>query len=215
MKAITKFLAGGVAIAALASAAPAAAQFFPGYGSPYGYGYGMPGMGGYGYSPYGGYGGYGVNSQLIVNQCAAAVQARLSGGYGYSPYGYGVNSQVIVNQCANAVQARLSGGYGGYGAYGGGYGYSPYGYAGGGGRVIGISRVEQGLAGAINVHGVATSGRYVGGYTPNSPVDLVWKCRADPRGAIIGIDVRPAQSNYGYQYTPWGNDYSQYGYSRY
>jgi len=183
MKAITKFLAGGAAIAALASAAPAAAQYFPGYGSPYGYG--MPGYGGYG------------------------------GGYGYSPYGgYGVNSQVIVNQCANAVQARLSGGYGGgYGGYGG---YSPYGYAGAGGRVIGISRVEQGVAGAINVHGVATSGRY-GGYTANSPVDLTWKCKADARGAIIGIDVRPAQPNYGGydNYTPWNNSYSQYGYYRY
>jgi len=32
MKAITKVLAGGVAIAALASAAPAAAQYYPGYG---------------------------------------------------------------------------------------------------------------------------------------------------------------------------------------
>lgn len=181
MKAITKFLAGGAAIAALAGAAPAVAQIFPGYGSPYGYG--MPGMGGYGYSPYG---GYGVNSQMIVNQCANAVQARLSGG-----------------------------GYGGYGAYGGyGYnGYSPYGgYGGGygmGGRVLGISRVEQGLAGAINVHGVATSG----GYTGNSP-DLVWKCRADPRGAIIGVDIHAAQRNYGYQYSPW-NSYSQYGYTRY
>lgn len=185
MKAITKFLAGSVAIAALAGAAPAAAQYFPGYGSPYGYG--MPG--------YGGYGGYG----------------------GYSPYAYGANSQVIVNQCANAVQARLSGGYGGYGAYGGGYGYSPYGYAGAGGRVIGISRVEQGLAGAINVHGVATSGRYGGGYTANSPVDLVWKCKADPRGAIIDIDVHAAQPNYGgyNNYTPWNYDYSQYGYRRY
>ena len=40
MLAITKFLAGGVAIAALAGAAPAAAQYYPGYGSPYGYGYG-------------------------------------------------------------------------------------------------------------------------------------------------------------------------------
>ena len=177
MKAVTKLLAGGVAIAALAAAAPAAAQMFPGMGYP-GYGYG--GMGGYGYSPYGGYGGYGVNSQMIVSQCA------------------------------NAVQARLGGGYGGYG----GYGYSPYGGYGGG-RVLGISRVEQGLAGAINVHGVATSG----GYTGNSP-DLVWKCRADPRGAIIGVDIHPAQrayGGYGYapqSYTPY-NPYSQYGYVRY
>ena len=32
MTAITKVLAGGVAIAALATAAPAAAQYYPGYG---------------------------------------------------------------------------------------------------------------------------------------------------------------------------------------
>ena len=188
MKAITKFLAGGVAIAALAAAAPAAAQYYPGYGSPYGYG--MPGMGGgYGYSPYG---GYGANSQVIASQCANAVQSRLSGGY--------------------------VGGYGGYGAYGGGYGYNgygPYGGGYGGGRVLGISRVEQGIAGGITVRGVATSGRYVGGYGTNSQVDLLWKCRTDYRGAIVDIDVTPAQRNYGYQYTPWANDYSQYGYSRY
>ena len=41
MRAFTKFLAGGATIAALASAAPAAAQYYPGYGSP-GYGYGNP-----------------------------------------------------------------------------------------------------------------------------------------------------------------------------
>ena len=38
MMAVSKILAGGVAIAALASAAPAAAQYYPGYG--YGYGNG-------------------------------------------------------------------------------------------------------------------------------------------------------------------------------
>ena len=118
MKAITKFLAGGVAIAALAAAAPAAAQYYPGYGSPYGYG--MPGMGGgYGYSPYG---GYGANSQVAVNQCAAAVQQRLSGGYGYNGYGaaggrvLGIsrveprgNGELLVRGVAN------SGRYAGYG----------------------------------------------------------------------------------------------------
>lgn len=78
MMAITKFLAGGAAIAALASAAPAAAQYYPGYG------YGNP----YG-GAVGGY-GYGINSQAVVNQCANAVQARLNGsGYGYGGYGYG------------------------------------------------------------------------------------------------------------------------------
>lgn len=187
MKAITKFLAGGIAVAALASAAPAAAQYYPGYG-------------------YGGYGGYGSG-----NVVGAIINSVVGGGYnGYAPYGYNTSSQFIAGQCANAVQGRLAGGYGGFGGYGG---YGAYGY--GGPRVLGISRVEQGLAGAINVHGVATSG----GYNGTVP-DLAWKCRADPRGAIISLDVHPAQRSYGgygyiqQSYTPW-NNYSQYGYSRY
>lgn len=179
MRAITKLVAGSVAMAALAAAAPAAAQYYPGTGYP-GYGNGMPG-GGYGY------------------------------GYGYNnPYGYGVDSQTAVNQCASAVQARLSGGYG---AYGGGYGYNGYGGYGGG-RVLGISRVEQRAEGGVTVRGVATSGYAGYGYAPNTP-DLVWRCRTDFRGVVVDVDVNRAQRNYGYQYTPWNNDYSQYGYYRY
>jgi hypothetical protein len=214
MKAITKVLAGGVAIAALASAAPAAAQYYPGYG----YGGNVVGqvlqsvIGG----GYGGYGNSGVNSQAIVNQCAAAVQQRLSAS-GYGDYG---------------------GGYGGYGAYGGGYGYngygSAYGNAGGGARVLGISRVEPRSSGGLTVRGVANSGRssgygsgyggygspyggYGSSYGGQQQVDLVWKCKTDFRGYITDIQVNAAQTNYGYtnNYTPWGNDYSQYGYRRY
>lgn len=180
MFAVTKFLAGGAALAALASAAPAAAQYYPGYGNPYGYGTNPYGYGG---NPY----GYGAAP------------------YG-SPYNYGVNSQAVAGQCANAVQARLNGGYSGYG--------NPYGY--GSARVLGISRIEQGLAGGTTVRGVATTGRGPGyGYTPNSPVDLVWKCRTDFRGAIVDIQVSPARSSYTELYTPWNQDYSQYGYQRY
>jgi len=114
MKAVTKFLAVGVAIAALAIAAPAAAQYYPGYGSPYGgYGYGAPSVigsiingvtGGYGYNN-----GYGYNvrggSQVAVNQCSAAVQQRIGyGGYGYGAgYGGGVS--------VNSVEIRNGGGY--------------------------------------------------------------------------------------------------------
>lgn len=175
MRAITKFLAGGAAIAALASAAPAAAQYYPGYGDPYG----------------------GNVVGQVLNQV-------FGGGYGY-----GVNSQVAVNQCAAAVQQRLSGGYG----------YSRYGY--GGGRVLGISRVEPRSNGGLTVRGVATSGRYAGygyGYGAADPVDLTWKCKTDYRGFIRDIDVDRAERNYGYNrgYTPYGNyDYSQYGYRRY
>jgi hypothetical protein len=181
MKAITKFLAGGVAIAALASAAPAAAQYYPGYGYP---GSGYPGSG------YPGY-GYGMPGP--------------TGGYGYSPYGTGVNSQAAVNQCSNVVQARLNGGYGN------GYGYN----SSGGGRVLGISRIEPRSTGGLTVRGVATSGRYGAYGYGQAQVDLVWRCRTDFRGYVVDIDIEPAQRNYGYNYTPRNYDYSQYGYQRY
>ena len=229
MKAVTKILAGSVAAVALFSAAPVAAQYYP--GSPYG-GYGGGNVvgqvisqvlgGGYG-GGYGGYGyggnGYGANSQAVVGQCVAAVQARLNGGYGaggYSPYGY--NNGYGYNQ--------------GYGGPGSPYGYnnaygSPYGMNGyGGGRVLGISRVEPRSGGGLTIRGVASSGRnagyaygggYGGAYGGQSPVDLTFRCKTDYRGMITDIDVNRAQSNYGYGgYTPYNNyDYSQYGYRRY
>jgi hypothetical protein len=191
-------MAGGIGIAALASAAPAAAQYYPGYGNP-GYGYGNP---------------YGGN---VVGQVLNSVAG---GGYGNSYGGYGgVNSQAAVNQCASAVQARLRGGYGGgYGGYGyNGYA-SPYGQAGGG-RVLGISRVEPRGNGGLTVRGVANSGHYAQAYGGQSQVDLIWRCRVDYRGYVSDVHIDRAQSNYGYNngYTPYGNayDYSQYGYRRY
>ena len=189
MKAFVKVLAGGVAAAALFSAAPAAAQYYPGYpgyGNPVGQVLNQVLGGGYG-----GY-GYGANNQYVVNQCVNAVQARLTGG-GYGGYGYN--------------------GYG-YNGYAGPYGYN--GYGNGGARVLGISRVEPRSSGGLTVRGVATSGRYAGygyGNGGQAPVDLTFKCKADYRGFITDIDVDRAQSNYGYNYQPY--DYSQYGYRRY
>jgi hypothetical protein len=197
MKAVTKILAGSVAAAALAYAAPAAAQYYPGYG------YGTGGVG------------------QVVNQV-------VGGGYGNN--GYGNNQQAAVNQCAAAVQQRLGGGYAnngyGYNGYPNGYAYNNNGY-GGGGRVLGISRVEPRGGGGLTVRGVATSGHY-GGYGYNNgqaPVDLTWRCKTDYRGFVAGIDISPAQRNYGYgngyNYAPNGAvpynnyDYSQYGYRRY
>lgn len=195
MTAFTKVLAGGVAIAALAAAAPASAQYYPGYGSGniVGQIIGQVLGGGYG-SGYGtGYGGYGA--------------------YGG---GYAGNSQAAVSQCVGAVQQRLSGGY----AYNGGY--NGYGNA----RVLGISRVEQRGGGGLTVRGVATSGAYGGGYAyggaygaQQQPADLTFRCRTDYRGLVTGVSVDRAQpaygANYGSAYTPYANDYSQYGYRRY
>jgi len=172
MKAFTKIVAGGVAIAGLTAAAPAAAQYYPGYG------YGYP------------------NGGNVVGQVLNQV---LGGGYGYNN---GANSQVAVNQCAAAVQQRLGGGYGGYNGYGGG-------------RVLGIRRGEPRSNGGLTVRGVATSGRYAA-YGNQGQVDLTWKCKVDYRGYVSDIDLNRAQSNYGYgNYTPYNQDYSQYGYRRY
>jgi hypothetical protein len=113
---ITRFLGAGVIAAALA-AAPAAAQYYPGYGSPYGNGYQYPGYGNLDGNPY----GYGYNmpggSQVAANQCTAAVQRRL-GGYGGYGYGYGRGLTIT------SVEIRSGGGYKVRGIAGaGGYGY--------------------------------------------------------------------------------------------
>jgi len=93
MKAVTKILAGSVAAAALFSAAPAAAQYYP--GNP-GYGYGNPvgqvlsqvlGGGAYGNNGYGynnGYSGYGYEN----SGWRQAFQNGYSRGYrdGYNRY---------------------------------------------------------------------------------------------------------------------------------
>ena len=67
MRAGKMFLAGGVAIAALAIAAPAAAQYYPGYGYPgYGNGYGNP------------YGGNAVGQVLIRREKPCTATAGTS-----------------------------------------------------------------------------------------------------------------------------------------
>lgn len=191
MKAITKVLAGGVAIAALAAAAPAAAQYYPGYG------YGGIGQvfnqifGGSGY----GYNGYGRSGQAAaVNQCVGAVQQRLNGGYGYG-YGYGYGA--------------------GYGAPYGGYGNAR---VLGISRVT--PRADGGftIRGAANS---GRDAGYGYGYNGEPRVDLTFKCKTDYRGFVYDVDVDPAQRNYGYSYSytpynsPYANDYSRYGYRRY
>jgi hypothetical protein len=214
MTALKTMLAGGVALATLAIAAPASAQIFPGYGhggdiigqviggvvggygSPYG-GYGPP----YGYgSPYGGYGSYGYG-------------APYGGGYG-PQYGYGRSAptnQYAVGLCMGAVQQRLDSSYA----------RSQY---SGGARVLGVSDVEQRSNGGTLVSGVANSGRsgtygYNGG---QPPVDLTFTCKTDASGRVSSIEIGQASAaadgyigNPGPVPSPYAQDYSEYGYRRY
>lgn len=132
MTIMSKFLFAGAGLAALASAAPSAAQY--GYAYPRTYGYAQP----YGYNqPYGYSQSYGYGQS-----------------YGYSPYA--MNTSAATSQCTAAVQQRLytRGGLGGIlGSLVGAYGTT--------GRVVGITRVTPTGSG-VRVRGLASSGRYGG-----------------------------------------------------
>lgn len=170
MKAITKLLAGGVAIVALAAAAPAAAQYFPGMGFP---GMGYPGTG-YGYPGYG-YQGYGmgspVNSQAIVSQCTAAVQARLGGGYAYgygNAYGGGrvLGVSRIEQNSEGGLTVRGVASSGRFGAYGYGQQQTP--------DLTWRCRADfRGFVTDVDVNVAQRTYGYNNGYTPygNSPYD--------------------------------------------
>jgi hypothetical protein len=136
MRILSKLMIGGAGFAALAAAAPSAAQY--GYAYPRGYNYGYNN---YGYAqPM-----YGANTTLATQQCTAAVQNRL---YNRSSIGgilgavLGANSTgrvVAVTQVRplNSGMVRVRGlassgrvAYNGYGPYGvGAYGGLGYGYA--------------------------------------------------------------------------------------
>ena len=134
---------------------------------------------------YPGYGyGYGYNNGGVVG---AIVNSVIGNGYG----NYGGNDRFAIDQCSRAVEARLGGGYG-YGGYGYNNGY-------GGGRVVGITRVERRNSG-VRVRGVATSGARGGyGYGYNSgAADLSFSCKVDYRGRIVDLDLDRRGPSYGY-----------------
>lgn len=188
MKAFKFILAGGAGLAALAAAAPASAQYYPGYG--------------------------GGN---VLGQILGQV---LSGGGGYRGYGYGQNSQVLVQRCAAAVTDRINRQYGGgYGGYGG-YGQSGYGQgsarvvaitsveqrSGGRLRVRGMAQTNAYGAG-YGGYGQGGYGGYgQGGYGAQG--DLAFKCNIDYRGYVRDIDfdrVDTAYGGYNSGYSPYGS----------
>ena len=121
MTMMSKILVGGAALAALAAAAPSAAQYRYGYAQPYGYGYGQQ----YGY-------GYRTNTNVAAQQCTAAVQNRLytrnglGGILGSLVGSYGSSGRVlsITRVDPNRSYVRVRGlASSGRTAYGYGYGY--------------------------------------------------------------------------------------------
>jgi hypothetical protein len=205
MKAITKFLAGGLGLAAMAASAPAAAQYYPGY-------------------PGGGYGGggnvindilgqilggrsYANNERYAVEQCVRAVEYRINtrgldnegGRYRQYGYGYGYNNRYGNGYMGarvtsvTQVSRRSNGGLKVFGyATTGGQGYNPgygggpgYGY--GGPDPYGYGQPGYGYGGGY--------GGYGGGYAQG---DAQFDCTIDRYGRITDIDAK-RNRNYGYR----------------
>ena len=212
MMAFTKFLAGGLGLAAMAASAPAAAQYYPGY----------PGGGGY---PSGGYPG---GSGNVVND----ILGQILGGRSYAN-----NERYAVEQCVRAVEYRintrgLDNEGGRYRQYGYGQGYNNR-YGGGymGARVTSVTQVSRRSNGGLKVYGYATTtggqgygnpgygggpgygyggpnpygygqpgygggyGNYGGGYGIG---DAQFDCTIDRYGRITDIDAK-RNRNYGYR----------------
>jgi hypothetical protein len=212
MKAFTKFLVGGAGLAALAAAAPAAAQYYPPYGGYPGGSY--PG-GGYGYPGQGGgiadilgqiLGGrsYASNERYAVEQCVRAVEYR-------------INTRGLDNEGGRYRNYRYGQGYDN--RYGGGYM---------GARVTAVTQVQRRSNGGLKVFGYATTngqggyGGYGGGpgYGYGQPGypgggyggpgygnaygygyqqgDAQFDCTIDRYGRITDIDAK-RNRNYGYR----------------
>ncbi|MEO5773105.1 MAG: hypothetical protein ABIQ32_03170 [Sphingomicrobium sp.] len=194
MKAFKYLLAGGAGLAALAVAAPASAQYYPGYG------------------------GGNVLGQVLGQVLSGGAYG---GGYGG---GYGMNSQAAVQQCAAAITQRINSQYGGgYGGYGGGYGaYGGYGGGARVVSVTNIQRRSNGrlrIEGIAqsSAYGAGYGG-YGGGYQGGG--DLTFRCDMDYRGYITNTDLNRIGSSYGayggYSGGYGGGNYSPYGsYRRY
>ena len=174
---ITKLLA---ASAALAAAAPAAAQYY-GYTQPYGYSQ-------YGYTQPYSYSQYGYTQPYSYSQ------------YGYTqPYAYGyANTSVATQQCTAAVQNRLYNRTSLGSILG-----SLVGVPTATGRVLSVTRITPRSDGLMTVRGLASSGRYASngygpygvgaygalGYNSASAADLSFRCTVAPNGAVYNVSI--------------------------
>jgi hypothetical protein len=201
MSATMKILTGAAGLAAAVGlATPASAQYYP-----------QPGY------PQQGYPQQGYGTQNPINQVLGQILGYGQypyGNYGYNQYS---NQSTAIDQCARAVQQRLSGGYGAYyGNQGYNQGYNNRGYGNpynqgygynqgnGGGRVEGITKVDRKSYG-LKVSGVASSGyrgyqgygnnRY-GTYGYGAGADLSWKCEVNYDGRIRDIDINRRNANW-------------------
>lgn len=201
MTIVSKFLIGIAGAGVAAIAMPASAQYYPAPPAPYNQGYG---------------------NQGVIGQ----VISQVLGGGRYGAYGQG-NDRMAVDQCARAVEARVSNDNrrGVYGSWNRNYAnqaynnqnYRNYGVA----QVVGITGVERrqngvrvsGLIDTRMRHHPGQYGQYnqQGQYNPYGQpypnqaygqpgygnqgydarhADLRFNCRIDNRGRVADVDIR-------------------------
>jgi len=162
MKTLTKLMAGAAGLAALASAAPAAAQYSYQY-NPYAYSRQYASQYGYAQPSYGYANGYAaVNTQAAAQQCTAAVNSRLSTRQNIGSVIaslLGANTSPRVVSISQVTPRRYQTVVRGYASTGRMAAYSPY--------------------------GVGAYGALGSAYAP----DLRFKCNVDYRGYVTDIDI--------------------------
>lgn len=160
MRMMTKLFAGAAGFAAIAAAAPAAAQYYP------------QGSSAYGYNPYGAYNNYGtytVNPSVAARQCTAAVQSRL------------YNRTSLASILGSLVGIPTNS----YGRVVGVTRESPTRY--GGMRVTGLASSGRYAYNNYGPYGVGAYGALAYGYNQNA--DLSFRCDVDNRGYVRDVDI--------------------------
>lgn len=159
MSMMKKMIGLGAGFAAMAAAAPAAAQYY-GYGQQYGYA--QP----YGYAQQYGY-GYGVDTSMAASQCSAAVQNRL---YNRSSLG-GILGAVLGTNTSGRVVSVTQ--------------VSPR--SNGLIRVRGLASSGRYASNGYGPYGVGAYGALGYGYA--NAADLSFRCDVAPNGAIYNVSI--------------------------
>jgi hypothetical protein len=157
---MNKLFAGAAGLAAIATAAPASAQYAPysGYGYAQPYGYSQP----YGSQP------YAVNTAVAQQQCTAAVQSRL---YNRSSIG-GILGAVLGTNTTGSVVGVTS--------------IQPRSY--GMVRVRGLATSGRSAMNGYGPYGVGAYGSL--GYGTAAPAaDLSFRCDVDARGYVRSVKI--------------------------
>ena len=161
MKLMKMMMAAGTGLAAIAAAAPAAAQYYPYSARPYGYS--TP----YAYAnPYGAYGAYGVNTSAATQQCTAAVQSRL---YNRSSIGGILGTLLGANTTGRVLNVTQVTPHSGYM------------------RIRGLASSGRYAYNNYGPYGVGAYGSLSYGY--NQAADLSFKCDVDYRGYVRDVDI--------------------------